>query len=109
MANCNNCGHTALLGYNECEYCSFIMCNGCNIEYNGFYVVDVVGNHMWFCSDNCILMTPQYIDNSKKFNNLKKQQQMIQDQIEKELIRPLLQQHIINDLCNIVNEYLFTE
>lgn len=114
MASCNNCGHTALLGYYDCEICNFVICNDCNNkeynkEYLGFYVIDIAENELWICSNNCMLKNLQYINNDKQFNNLKKQQQTIQDQIEKELMRPLLRQHMINDLLNIVNEYIFAE
>ncbi len=66
-------------------------------------------------------MNPEYINNKKskyldssilinrQFDNVIKQQQIIQIQIEKNNIRSLLRRHIINDLLNIINEYIFAE
>lgn len=107
MKNCDNCGQLSK-NYSRCDSCNFIICFTCNESNFGKIVVHkhFIG---WFCSENCILLMPQHISAYQNANYLIKQQQTIQNQIEKNNIIPLLRQHIINDLLNIINEYIFTE
>ena len=126
MGVCNNCDENIynrehIYRFNCCVICEFTICSICIDKLCGFHTYDLFGNYAWICSNKCILMNPEYINNKKskyldsssiligQFDCVIRQQQTIQNQIEKNNIRSLLCRHIINDLLNIVNEYIFTE